>query len=99
MNAEAHLVLAVLLFAVGAFGLLLRRNVVIALMSMGLMLNATNLMFVTFTRQHDRLDDQVTSSFVMVVAVARIVVDLTITIAIYRARRSASVDDVNLLKF
>ena len=63
------------------------------------MLNAANLVFVTFARQHGKLDGQVASFFVMVVAAAEVVVGLAIIVAVYCARRSASVDDANLLKF
>ena len=62
------------------------------------MLNSANLVFVTFARQHGGLDGQVASFFVMVVAAAEVVVGLAIIVAVYRARRSASVDDANLLK-
>ena len=99
MSTEAYLVLAALLFAVGALGFLLRRNAIIAFMSVELMLNAANLVFVTVARQHGNLDGQVASFFVMVVAAAEVVVGLAIIVAVYRARRSASVDDANLLKF
>ena len=91
--------LSAILFATGVVGFLLRRNAIIAFMSVELMLNATNLAFVTFSRQHGNLDGQVASFFVMVVAAAEVVVGLAIIVSIYRARRSASVDDANLLKF
>ncbi len=99
MSTEGYLVLAAVLFVIGALGFLLRRNAIIAFMSVELMLNAANLVFVTFSRQHGGLDGQVASFFVMVVAAAEVVVGLAIIVAIYRARRSASVDDANLLKF
>ncbi len=99
MSTEAYLILAAVLFSVGALGFLLRRNAIIAFMSVELMLNAANLAFVTFSRQHGGLDGQVASFFVMVVAAAEVVIGLAIIVAIYRARRSASVDDANLLKF
>ncbi|MDO5094587.1 MAG: NADH-quinone oxidoreductase subunit NuoK [Propionibacteriaceae bacterium] len=99
MSTEAYLVLAAVLFVIGALGFLLRRNAIIAFMSVELMLNAANLAFVTFARQHGGLDGQVASFFVMVVAAAEVVIGLAIIVAIYRARRSASVDDANLLKF
>ena len=98
MSTEAYLVLAALLFAVGALGFLLRRNAIIAFMSVELMLNAANLVFVTFARQHGKLDGQVASFFVMVVAAAEVVVGLSIVVSIFRTRRSTSVDDENLLK-
>lgn len=99
MTSEPYLVLSAILFTVGVVGFLLRRNAIIAFMSVELMLNATNLSFVTFSRQHGNLDGQVASFFVMVVAAAEVVVGLAIIVSIYRARRSASVDDANLLKF
>jgi NADH-quinone oxidoreductase subunit K len=67
-------------------------------MGVELMLNATNLSLVTFSRMHGALDGQVMALFVMVVAAAEVVVGLAIIMAIFRARRSASVDDANLLK-
>jgi len=67
-------------------------------MGVELMLNATNLAFVTFARMNGSLDGQVIALFVMVVAAAEVVVGLAIIMAIFRARRSASVDAANLLK-
>ncbi len=99
MSTQAYLALAVALFVIGALGFLLRRNAIVAFMSVELMLNAANLAFVTFARQHGGLDGQVASFFVMVVAAAEVVIGLAIIVAVYRARRSASVDDASLLKF
>ena len=99
MTSEPYLLLSAILFAIGVMGFMLRRNAIILFMSVELMLNATNLAFVTFSRQHGNLDGQVASFFVMVVAAAEVVVGLAIIVSIYRARRSASVDDANLLKF
>jgi NADH-quinone oxidoreductase subunit K len=77
---------------------LVRRNAIVVFMGVELMLNATNLTFVTFARMHGSLDGQVIALFVMVVAAAEVVVGLAIIMAIFRARRSASVDAANLLK-
>jgi NADH-quinone oxidoreductase subunit K len=93
-----YVYLAVLLFAIGTAAVLLRRNAIIVFMGVELMLNATNLALVTFSRMHGALDGQVMALFVMVVAAAEVVVGLAIIMAIFRARRSASVDDANLLK-
>jgi len=93
-----YVYLAVLLFGIGAAAVLTRRNAIIVFMGVELMLNATNLAFVTFSRLHGALDGQVMALFVMVVAAAEVVVGLAIIMAIFRARRSASVDDANLLK-
>ena len=93
-----YVYLSVLLFAIGAAAVLIRRNAIIVFMGVELMLNATNLALVTFSRMHGALDGQVMALFVMVVAAAEVVVGLAIIMAIFRARRSASVDDANLLK-
>lgn len=98
MNLSNYLVLASLLFAIGATAVVLRRNAIIVFLGVELMLNAANLAFVTFARIHGNLEGQVAAFFVMVVAAAEVVVGLAIIVAIFRTRRSASVDDVNLLK-
>ncbi len=98
MSLTNYLVLASILFSIGATTVLLRRNAIIVFMGVELMLNATNLVLVTFARQHGDLSGQVMAFFVMVVAAAEVVVGLAIIVQIFRTRRSASVDDVNLLK-
>ena len=98
MNVVNYIYLATILFAIGGATVLTRRNAIIVFMGVELMLNATNLALVTFSRMHGALDGQVMALFVMVVAAAEVVVGLAIIIAIFRARRSASVDDANLLK-
>jgi NADH-quinone oxidoreductase subunit K len=98
--SPSHFVaLAVILFVIGAVGVLVRKNAIIIFMCVELMLNAVNLTFVAFSRLHGNLDGQVIAFFVMVVAAAEVVVGLAILTSIYRARRSASVDDANLLKY
>ncbi|MCL1869438.1 MAG: NADH-quinone oxidoreductase subunit NuoK [Promicromonosporaceae bacterium] len=97
MPVTNYLILAVILFSIGATTVLLRRNAIIVFMGIELMLNATNLAFVTFARIHGDLTGQVLAFFVMVVAAAEVVVGLAIIVTIFRTRRSASVDDVNLL--
>jgi NADH-quinone oxidoreductase subunit K len=98
VNLSNYLVLSALLFGIGATTVLLRRNAIIAFMGIELMLNAANLALVTFARIHGDLSGQVMAFFVMVVAAAEVVVGLAIIVAIYRTRRSASVDEVNLLR-
>ena len=98
MSLDAYLYLSAILFAIGAATFLLRRNAIVVFMGVELMLNATNLAFVTFTRMNGTLDGQVIALFVMLVAAAEVVVGLAIILSIFRARRSASVDDANLLK-
>ncbi|MDP9393186.1 MAG: NADH-quinone oxidoreductase subunit NuoK [Actinomycetota bacterium] len=99
MNPLNYVYLSALLFAIGAAGVLIRRNAIVVFMCIELMLNATNLAFVSFSRMHGNLDGQVIAFFVMVVAAAEVVIGLAIIITIFRTRRSASVDDANLLKY
>ncbi|GAA0630902.1 MULTISPECIES: NADH-quinone oxidoreductase subunit NuoK [Sporichthya] len=99
MNPANYLYLSALLFTIGAAGVLTRRNAIIVFMCVELMLNAANLAFVTFARQHGTLEGQVIALFVMVVAAAEVVVGLAIIVTMQRTRRSASVDDANLLKY
>jgi NADH-quinone oxidoreductase subunit K len=93
-----YLVLSGILFSIGAATVLLRRNAIIVFMGVELMLNASNLALVTFSRLHGNLTGQVMAFFVMVVAAAEVVVGLAIIVSIFRTRKSASVDDINLLK-
>jgi len=99
VNPANYLFLSALLFTLGASGVLLRRNAIVVFMCIELMLNATNLAFVTFARMNGNLDGQVIAFFVMVVAAAEVVVGLAIIVTIFRTRRSASVDEANLLKY
>lgn len=99
MNPNAYLVLSAILFSLGVLGFLIRRNALVAFMSIELMLNSANLAMINFAHVHGNLDGQVAAFFVMVVAAAEVVVGLAIIVTIFRTRRSASVDDANLLKF
>ncbi|MCK9899445.1 MULTISPECIES: NADH-quinone oxidoreductase subunit NuoK [Parafrankia] len=99
MNPANYLILSGLLFTIGATGVLVRRNAIVVFMSIELMLNSVNLTLVTFSRIHGTLEGQIMAFFVMVVAAAEVVIGLAIILAIFRTRRSASVDDVNLLKY
>ena len=98
LPVTAYVILAGVLFTLGALTVLLRRNALIELMGVELMLNAVNLVLVAFSRMHGNLTGQVFAFFVMVVAAAEVVVGLSIVVSIFRTRRSTSVDDVNLLK-
>jgi NADH-quinone oxidoreductase subunit K len=99
VNLVYWLYLSVLLFSIGAATVLIRRNAIIVFMGVELMLNATNLAFVTFSRINGNIEGQVIALFVMLVAAAEVVVGLAIIFTIFRTRRSASVDDANLLKY
>ena len=93
------LVLSGVLFTIGTAGVLLRRNALVIFMSVELQLNAVNLSLVAFSRQIGNLNGQVLAFFSMVVAAAEVVVGLAIILALFRRRRSANVDDANLLKW
>jgi len=99
MSPDHYLFLAALLFTIGALGVLLRRNAILVFMCIELMLNSVNLTLVAFSREKGTLDGQIMAFFVMVVAAAEVVVGLAIIMSIFRTRRSASVDDANLLKY
>ncbi|OBI17454.1 NADH-quinone oxidoreductase subunit K [Mycobacterium sp. E2327] len=98
MNPANYIYLSALLFTIGAAGVLLRRNAIVMFMCVELMLNATNLAFVAFSRVHGNLDGQVVAFFTMVVAASEVVIGLAIIITIFRSRRSVSVDDASVLK-
>ena len=93
------LVLSGILFSIGTVGVLVRRNALIMFMSIELMLNAVNLSLIAFARQNGDLQGQVIAFFSMVVAAAEVVVGLAIIVAIFRRRRTADVDDADLLKW
>lgn len=98
VNPVNYLYLVGLLFTIGASGVLIRRNAIVLFMCVELMLNASNLALVTFSRLHGNLDGQIIAFFTMVVAAAEVVVGLAIIVSIFRTRHSASVDDSNLMK-
>jgi NADH-quinone oxidoreductase subunit K len=95
---EAYQIVAAILFTIGLVGVLVRRSALIIFMSIELMLNAVNLSFVSFSKQHAQMDGQIFVFFVMSVAAAEVVVGLAILVAIFARRESANVDDVHLLK-
>ena len=99
MSTGPYIVLSAILFSIGALGVLVRRNAIVVFMCVELMLNASNLALVAFSRQHGNLTGQIAAFFVMVVAAAEVVVGLAIIMTIFRTRRSASVDDASLLKY
>ena len=98
VHASWYLVLAAILFSIGAIGLLVRRNILVMFMCIELMLNAANLTFVTFARALNYVGGQVAVFFVLVVAAAEVVVGLGIIVAIYRRRVGATADDAHMLK-
>ena len=92
------LVVSLLLFAIGIVGVLTRRNAIIILMSIELMMNAANLNLVAFSRQLNQINGQVFGVFTIAVAAGEVAVGLAVVLAMYRNRDSIHVDDVHLLK-
>jgi len=93
-----YLILSAILFALGIYGFLFRRNLITVFMSVELMLNAVNLSFVAFSHQMKQVDGQIYSFFVMVVAAAEAAVGLAIILTVFKNRQSLEVDDVDSLK-
>jgi NADH-quinone oxidoreductase subunit K len=94
-----YLILSALLFAIGAVGVIVRRDPLVIFMSIELMLNAVNLSFVAFGHRLGSHEGQVIVFFVMAVAAAEVAVGLAIIVSIFRLRRRLSVDDLNLMKW
>ncbi len=98
ITGSYYLILAALLFTIGAVGLLVRRNVLVMFMCVELMLNAVNLTFVTFAKMLDDVTGQVLVFFTLAVAAAEVAVGLAIIVAIFRRRSGATADDLDVLK-
>ena len=88
-----------MLFGIGVIGALTRRNLIVILMSIELMLNAVNLALVAFSRQWGQIEGHIFVLMVIVVAAAEVAVGLGIVIALFRNRESVNVDDASLLKW
>ncbi len=101
MNAiplNFFLLVAAVLFTIGVAGVLVRRNALVILMSIELMLNAVNLTFITFAAKWQTLDGQLFVFFIMAVAAAEVAVGLAVIISVFRLRGTVQVDEINLLK-
>lgn len=90
--------LSIVLFAIGALGVLLRRNAIIIFMSIELMLNSANLAFVAFARHLNDINGQIIVFFVITVAAAEVAVGLALIVAIFRSKHSINIDELNILK-
>jgi len=98
VGAEHFLLLSSVLFALGAVGVVVRRNVIVMFMSIELMLNAGNLAFVAFAQRLGNVDGQTMVFFVMTVAAAEAAVGLAIFLALFRSRETLNADEIGLLK-
>lgn len=98
VTIDWYIALASILFSIGALGVLLRRNALIIFMSIELMLNSANLLFVAFARQFGDLNGQIFVFFTITVAAAEVAVGLALAVTIFRDRQSTNIDEMHLLK-
>jgi len=99
VTLQHYLVLSAILFTVGVMGVMFRRNLIVILMSLELMLNAVNLTFIAFSRYLGSLEGQIFALFVMVVAAAEVAVGLAIAVAIFRMEGTVDVNEIDLMKW
>ena len=98
MTLSSYLILSAILFSIGVLGVLLRRNAIVILMSVELMLNAVNLAMVAFSRYIPGLDGQVIAFLIIAIAAAEAAVGLALVVQVARDRRTVDVDDLTLLR-
>lgn len=98
VSIDYYLGLAIILFVIGALGVLVRRNAIVIFMSVELMLNAANLAFVAFARYWQAMSGQIFVFFIMTVAAAEVAIGLALIVTIFRTKDSIDVDQINTLK-
>ncbi|HRL10317.1 MAG TPA: NADH-quinone oxidoreductase subunit NuoK [Aggregatilineales bacterium] len=98
VQTEAFIILSMILFALGAMGVLIRRNPILVFMAVELMLNSANLALVAFARQWGHSDGQIFVFFVITVAAAEVAVGLALIVAIFRTKQSINIDDLHLME-
>ena len=99
MSVYHYMTVSAILFALGTYGVLTRRNAIVIFMCIELMLNAVNLTFIALSRHLNNLDGQIFVFFVMTVAAAEAAVGLALMISYFRNRESIDVEEINLLKW
>ncbi len=99
VTLQHYLILSAALFGLGVAGVMMRRNLIVILMSLELMLNAVNLTFLAFSRYMGAAEGQVFVLFIMVVAAAEVAVGLGITVALFRQKGTVNINDINLMKW
>lgn len=98
VGLEHYLVVSALLFSIGLFGVITRRNLILIYMSLELMLNAANLALVAFSRFNNNLDGQLMAVFVIAVAASEVAVGLALIVALFRRKKTTEVEDIAALK-
>ncbi|MDD3472657.1 MAG: NADH-quinone oxidoreductase subunit NuoK [Syntrophaceae bacterium] len=99
VDVQHYLVVSAALFCLGVIGVMFRRNLIVILMSLELMLNAVNLSFVAISRYLGSIEGQIFVLFVMVVAAAEVAVGLAIAVAIFRQKGTINVNEINIMKW
>ena len=94
-----YLIVSGLLFTLGLAGVLLRRNILVIYMCLELMLNATNLALVAFSKFNGKIDGQILVFFIITVAAAEVSVGLALIVALFRAKQTVRVDELNSMKY
>lgn len=98
VQTESFVILSMILFALGAMGVLIRRNPILVFMSVELMLNAANLALVAFAREWGQADGQLFVFFVITVAAAEVAVGLALIVAIFRTKQNINIDELHLME-
>jgi len=98
ITIQHYLALSAILFFIGVFGVLFRRNLIVIMMSIELMLNAVNLTFVAFARYTGTMDGHVIAFFVMALAAAEAGIGLAILVMLFRNRTTVQADDLTLMR-
>ena len=98
VDIKYYLILAAVLFCLGMFGVLVRRNALVVFMCVELMLNAANLTFLSFARQYGNVTGHVSAFFVIAVAAAEASIGLAIVIAVFRSRGTINIEDIRTMK-
>ncbi len=93
-----YVMLSAILFTIGVIGVLTRRNALVVLMSVELMLNSANLALVSFARQWNQVDGQILTFFVITVAAAEVAIGLALLVGIFRTRHTTNVDEVSTMQ-
>ena len=96
---EHYLIVSGLLFSIGVLGVLIRRNAIMILLSIEIMLNAVNLSFVAFSRFSSNLDGQVFVFFIIAIAAAEVAIGLALLITLFRNKRSIDTDQIRMLRW
>ena len=98
ITSTSYLIVSGILFVIGAFGVLTRRNIIVILLSIEIMLNAVNLSFVTFSSSHADLGGQIFSLFVVAVAASEVAIGLAVAVLFFRSLGILDPNEMNLMK-